>query len=419
MNGYREVPTGSASNSLVNKKERSTQVGLPSVTPPRALVLGGGFGGLACAHELRRLVPEASVTLVDRSPTFVVGATQTWVMLGERRPEEVGRARQRLARAGIELVQAEVSGIDPAGRTVSTSLGPIEADFLVVALGADLDLDAAPGLAQAAETFYTLEGAARLHRRLQAFTGGRLLLLIPSLPFKCPPAPYEAALLLHDYLERRGLRGSTQLELYTVEPAPMPTAGPAMGALIRAELEKRGIGYFPGRAVESVDPDERLVRFADGAEVAYDLLVAVPRHRAPAVVREAGLAGEEGWIPVDARTLETTHRGVLAVGDVTVAPLPGRYAPDRPLVLPKAGVFAQAQGKVVAARIAAHLRGHEPRALFAGEGFCYLELGGGEAVRADGSFFALPHPAVTARPPSREQYEDKLRWVDEILDAYL
>lgn len=389
------------------------------MVPARALILGGGFGGLACAHELRRLAPGAAVTLVDRSPSFVVGATQTWVMLGEGRPEEVARPRERLAKAGIELVQAEVTGIDPVARAVDTTQGRLEADFLVIALGADVDLDAAPGLSSAAETFYTLEGAARLRSRLEAFAGGRLVLLIPSVPFKCPPAPYEAALLLHDYLQRRGLRGATRLQLSTVEPAPMPTAGPAMGALIRDELAKRGIAYFPGREVERVDADARLVRFADGAEAPYDLLVAVPRHRPPAVVREAGLASEGGWIPVDPRTLETGHEGVFAIGDVTVIPLPGRYSPDRPLVLPKAGVFAEAQGKVVAARIAACLRGRDPQAVFAGEGFCYLELGRSEAVRADGSFFALPHPAVSASPPSREHAEDKRRWVEGILDAYL
>jgi len=386
---------------------------------PRVLILGGGFGGLAAAQELKRLVPEVQVTVVDRSPTFVVGATQTWVMLGEREPEEVGRARERLARAGVEFVQAEVTAIDPAARAAATAQGRIEADFLVVALGTELDLDLVPGLADAAETFYTLEGAARLREVLAGFAGGRLLLLIPSLPFKCPPAPYEAAILLHDYLERRGIRSAAQLELHTVEPAPMPTAGPAMGALIRGELEKRGIAYFPGRTPEIVDPERRLVRFADGAEASYDLLVAVPRHRAPAVVHEAALAGEAGWIPVDPQTLETGDEAVFAVGDVTVVPLPGRYAPDRPLVLPKAGIFAEGQGKVVARRVAARLRGEEPRAVFDGEGYCYLELGGGEAVRADGSFFALPHPAVAAQAAGREQYLDKLRWVERILDAYL
>ncbi len=385
----------------------------------RVLVLGGGFGGLACAHELRRLVPEVAVTVVDRSPTFVVGATQTWVMLGERRAEEVARSREALARAGIEYVRAEVEAIDPTARAATTTAGRLEADYLVVALGTELDLDVAPGLAEAAETFYTLEGAARLHERLRTLGEGRLVLLIPAVPFKCPPAPYEAAILLHDYLQRRGRRHAVEIEVDTVEPAPMPTAGPAMGAFIRGELERRGIGFFPGRSLERVDLARRTIRFVDGAESRYDLLVAVPRHRAPEAVRRAGLVDEAGWIPVDRRTLETAYEGVFAVGDVTVVPLPGRYVPERPLVLPKAGVFAEAAGKVVAARIAARLRGQEPRAELDGEGFCYLELGGGVAARAEGSFFALPHPEVVAREPSREHYEHKLRWVEEILDTYL
>ncbi|MER3411534.1 MAG: pyridine nucleotide-disulfide oxidoreductase [Thermoleophilia bacterium] len=385
----------------------------------RVLVLGGGFGGLACAHELRRLVPEVAVAVVDRSPSFVVGATQTWVMLGRRREEEVARSRERLRRAGIEYVQAEVTAIDPSRRTATTTGGQLEGDFLVVALGTELDLDVVPGLAEAADTFYTLEGAARLRERLASLVSGRLVLLIPSVPFKCPPAPYEAAILLHDFFQRRGLRSAVAIEVDTVEPAPMPTAGPTMGALIRGELEKRGIAFFPGRQPERVDAASQTIRFVDGSETSYDLLISVPRHRAPAVACEAGLAGEEGWIPVDPRSLETAYQAVFAVGDVTVVSLPGRYVPERPLVLPKAGVFAEAEGKVVAARIAARIRGEEPKAEFGGEGFCYLELGGEEAVRADGSFFAPPHPTVVVREPSREQYEDKLRWVEEVLEAYL
>jgi sulfide:quinone oxidoreductase len=388
------------------------------VARTRALVLGGGFGGLAAAHELRRLLPELEVTVVDRSPSFVVGAAQTWVMLGQRRAEEVARPRARLQRAGIEYLETEVGEIDAASRSVTTGQGRREADFLVIALGADLDLAAVPGLAEVGETFYTLEGAARLHGRLRALREGRVLLLIPSVPFKCPPAPYEAALLLDGFFRSRGLRSAVELELHTVEPAPMPTAGPAMGALIRELLAERDIRYLPEHRPEAVDPERRVVRFSDGAEVSFDLLIAVPRHVAPAVARQAGLAGEGGWIPVDPRTLETAQAGVYAVGDVTTVPLPGRYSPERPLVLPKAGVFAEAQGKVVAARIAAQARGEEPTALFAGEGFCYLELGGGQAVRADGSFFALPQPAVSAQPPGREAYEHKLRWVESILATY-
>lgn len=382
------------------------------------IVLGGGFGGLAAAHELKRRVPEAKVTLVDRSGSFLVGATKTWVMLGERQPEEVVRARARVAKAGVELLEAEVTALEPAERAVTTTAGRIEAENVLVALGAEMTMEAVPGL-DSAETFYTLEGAVRLRDVLAALEGGRLVLLIPSVPFPCPPAPYEAAMLLHEQLERRGIRDRVDLSLHTVEPAPMPTAGPEMGALIRGELERRRIGYFPGRRVERVDPQARAVRFAGGEEVAYDVLVAIPVYRAPRVVVEAGLAAQSGWIPVDPRTMETSHPGVYAVGDVTVVPLPGRYVEDRPLVLPKAGVFAEKQGRVAAAHIAARMRGEEASEAFDGEGFCYLEVGGGEAVRADGAFFALPHPAVTPRPPDRSQLADKVRWVQEILDTYL
>ncbi len=381
------------------------------------LILGGGFGGLALARALRAHTGrQHRILVVDRAPEFVVGATKTWVMLGERQPGEVTRLRRGLLPADVELVEADIQALDPARRRVKTRAGTLDADHLVVALGAELDMDAVPGLAGAAQTFYTLEGAVRLRAALERFAGGRLVMLIPRIPFKCPPAPYEAVMLIDAALRRRRLRERTVLEVRTIEKAPMATAGPEMGQAIVDELSQRDIGFHPLQKAVAADGGRRSVRFEDGSEAGYDLLVAIPPHRAPRPVVEAGLAAPDGWIPVDPASLEVKTAGagahVYAIGDVAGVPLPGRYDPAMPLALPKAGVFAAGQGEVVASRIAAAVGGAPASRVFDGRGYCYLEVGGGRALRAEGAFFAMPHPVMSAQSATEAQYRDKLAWVD-------
>ncbi len=384
------------------------------------LILGGGFGGLACARTLAARAPRSHrILLVDRSRNFLVGAAKTWVMLGERRAEEAVCERSRLLPAGVTLIEDEVRGIDAERCEARTTSGTLSADHLVVALGADLDLAAVPGLAEAAQSFYTLDGAVRLRTALGSFTGGRIVVLIPRVPFKCPPAPYEAAMMLSAALERRGVRPATTLDVWTVEKAPMATAGPEMGKTIASELASRGIGFHSGRKAAAVEGAASVVRFEDGSEAGYDLLIAVPPHRVPGILVEAGLAEPGGWIPVDPATMAVKKPGnaphVYAIGDLTSVALPGRWSPEVPLVLPKAGVFAAAQGEAVAARIAAALTGEPATATFGGQGHCYIEVGGGRAMRGDGTFFATPHPVMSARAPDEAQYRDKLAWVESWL----
>ena len=380
------------------------------------LILGGGFGGLACARSLRARLPEAHrIVVVDRSPRFVVGATKTWIMLDRMSEEEAGRPRGALLPERVELVASEVLAIDPSRREVEITSGTISADHLVLALGAELDMDAVPGLADTAMTFYTLSGAARLREALARFRGGRLMLLIPRTPFQCPPAPYEATLLLHAMLEDRGLRAATDLGVWTLELAPMQTAGPTMGKRVVDELRSRGIGFNPGKKTTSVDGARRTVRFEDGDEAPYDLLIAIPPHRAPRVLVAAGLAETLGWVAVDPGTFEVRSaaapRHVYAVGDATSVPLPGRFDPAVPLALPKAGVFAAAAGEAVAGRIAAKVLGEGVASAFDGRGFCFIEVGGGRAMRADGAFFETPSPVMTAQPADEAQYRDKVAWI--------
>lgn len=385
------------------------------------IILGGGFGGLGCARALRTSAGrDHRVVLIDRSPVFVVGAAKTWVMLGERRPDEVMKTRAALVPEGVEFLREEVRRVDAAARRVETDRGAHAADHLVIALGAELDMASVPGLDESAHTFYTLDGAARAYAALASFRGGRIALLVPRTPFACPPAPYEAAFMLHASLERRGIRDQAQIDVWTMEPAPMATAGPEMGRTIVGELESRGIGFHGRKKAVSVDRSARTIQFEDGSEAGFDLLLAVPPHRAPRVLVDAGLAEPGGWVRVDPRTLELKAPGVsdlYVIGDSNGVPLPGRYDPAAPpLALPKAGVFAAAEGEAVAARIAARLRtadGQPPP--FEGRGFCYIEMGGRRAIRAEGDFFAEPHPVMSANPPTEEQYRDKVAWIESWL----
>lgn len=386
------------------------------------VIIGGGFGGIAAANALRRSVPaEHEIVVIDETSHFHVGAGKTWIMLGERTFDDISQPRAELLEPGVHLMQATVTRIDAADRTVTADDRSLHWDHLVIALGAVLNPGRIPGLAEAAHTFYTVAGAQRLRGALEAFTGGDIVILIPRVPFKCPPAPYEAALLLHHALAER--TAAATLAVHTAEGAPMATAGPEMGAYIRGELAARGIAFHPQRSVTRVDGAAHRVHFEDGTDTPYDLLIAVPPHEVPQVVVDAGLASAGGWIAVDPQTLEVrppsgaadAWRDVYAVGDVTVVPLPGSYRPDMKLSLPKAGVFAEAHGRVVADRITARILQHTPGPGFDGKGYCYLETGGGRAVRAEGSFFDLPHPSMQKREPDEDQFRDKLDWVERLL----
>ena len=358
-------------------------------------VLGGGIGGVVAAAELRRrLSREHRVVLIDRTGTHAFQPSFLWVMSGAREPARVVRDLGSLRRKGVELKCAEVQAVDLRAREVETSSGKVAYDYLVLSLGAELDPGAFAGLAEAGLTFYTLEGAAALRSRLAAFDGGRVAVLVSKLPFKCPAAPYEAALLLEATLRGRGLRERVEVDFYTPEKLPMPVAGAAVGAALKEMLESRGIRFHPEHALRSVDAAGRRLAFVNGAEAPFDLLAFVPPHRAPACVREAGLLNDAGWVPVDPRTLETAHPGVFAIGDLAAIKL------ESGLMLPKAGVFAHAEAKVVARNIAALVEGRPPAAGFDGHGQCWVETGGGKAAFAKGNFYASPSPAVALRKPS-------------------
>lgn len=372
------------------------------------VVLGGGVGGVVAANELRlRLASDHRVVLIERHEQHAFAPSFLWVMTGQRRPEQIQRPVRSLVRAGVEVIHAEIQSVSLDERHVTTDTDTHAFDYLVVALGAELAADAIPGLAEGAHTYYSLDGAVALRDELARFDGGGVAVVVAGLPYKCPGAPHEGAMLIRDVLRRRGVRARTDIHLFTPEPAPMAVAGVELGEAVGRMLGQRGIALHTSFRLTAVDPAARQLQFDAQPPVSYDLLVAIPPHRPSGLLRDSGLAGESGWVPVDRETLETQHDGVYALGDATAVEIPGRWKADTPLSLPKAGVFAHGQGMVVARRIAAEIAGDRPSALFGGDGYCMLEAGAGIAGFAYGDFYAEPAPVVRLRRPGRRWHVGK------------
>lgn len=360
------------------------------------LVLGGGIGGIVAATRLRQRLPrEHRVVLVERESRHVFAPSFLWMMIGQRSAEQISRPVAALARRGIELIQGTVERIDPAARTIRVDGKELSGDYVVIALGADLAPETIPGLAQAGHNFYALEGAASLRDARLKVQSGRIVVLVSAMPFKCPGAPNEAAMLLEHDCRQRGVRDRVQIDLYTAEPGPMPVAGPVVSGALRQMIESKGIGYHPGHAVTAVDPAQHRISFANGATADFDLLAYIPPHRAPQVVRDAGLCADSGWVPVDRGTLETKFPGLYAIGDVTGIMLTSINKP-----LPKAGVFAHNEAEVVTHNIARAITGKGAERRFTGDGACFLESGDGRAAFGSGNFYADPAPQIRLRQPS-------------------
>lgn len=371
--------------------------------PKTVLILGGGVGGLVAANRLRKALPSRHrVILVEREASHVFAPSLLWLMVGARTLPGISRRLDGLRRKGIDVVRGNVESIDPERKRVVVDGQVLEGDYVIVALGADFCPEAVPGLAEGGHTFYTPTGAEALRVALGEFRGGRLLILTAAPAYKCPAAPYEAAMLLEADLRKRGLRDRTQIDLFAAEPGPMGVAGPEVSRGVRAMVESKGIGYHPEHQVVTVDAAARRARFSNGVEAEYDLLVYVPGHRPPRVVVAAGLVGESGGVSVDRHTLATRFEGVYAIGDVTSIPL----KLGKPL--PKAGVFAHAQAEVVARAIARAVTGRGRSAEFDGHGECFVETGGGKAGFGSGDFYAEPVPRVTLWQPGRVWHAGKV-----------
>ncbi len=360
----------------------------------RVLVLGAGFGGLELATTLSQAGrDDLEVVVIDRSDAFVFGYAKLDVMFGRATPDAVRIPYREVDMPGVRLLRETITAIEPAARRVTTDAGVHDADVLVVALGADYEFAATPGLAEFGNEFYSVAGAERLAGILPTFQSGRVVIGVCDAPFKCPPAPSEAALLMHDHLTARGVRDACEISLVIPFGTPVPPSPDTSAALLAAFAE-RGITFVAARRVAALDGARRTVVLDDDGELPYDLFLGVPKHRAPDVVIASGMT-EEGYIPVSSQTLETRFPGVYAVGDVAT------------IGVPKAGVFAEGAARVVAESLLAALRRGDRPGAYDGRGSCYIEFGAGRVGRVDIDFLSGPTRTGTFNAPSAALVAEK------------
>lgn len=363
----------------------------------RVVILGAGFGGLELSARLAEdLVDEVEVTLIDRNDSFVFGFAKLDVMFGHRSPDEVRLYYRDIAKPNVQFRQETVLSIDPQARQVVTDRATYAADILVVALGADLDPDATPGLVEGGHEFYSPQGAERVAELLPSFEAGVAVIGVLGPVFKCPPAPNEAALMLHDNLTARGVRDAVTIHLISPLESPIPVSEETSSAIVSL-LAERGIQHWPSAQVQRLDPAAKVAHLADGRSLPYDLFLGVPVHRAPAVVVDSGLT-EDGWIPVDPATFATRFPGVYAVGDVTSAPVP------------RADTIAEGEAATLADVLVATLKGGSQPPPYSGAAICYIETGGGTVAKVDVDFLSGARPTALFTAPSADVAEEKRRF---------
>jgi sulfide:quinone oxidoreductase len=373
----------------------------------RILILGAGFGGLELSTKLSEaLGDDAEVTVIDKGEGFVFGYSKLDLMFHGKSVAEVRLPYADFVKPGVRLLRETVTAIDPAAKRVTTDAGVHEADYLVIALGADYDLDATPGMRELDSEFYSVAGAEKLAAAIPTFSAGRALIGVCGAPFKCPPAPSECALLLDEELRRRGVRDDCEITFVIPLPSPVPPS-PETSAALKEEFAQRGIELITGRRIARVDPARRVAFLDDETEEPFDLFLGVPKHRAPDVVIESGIT-EDGYVPVDPATLATKVPGVYAVGDVATAGVP------------KAGVFAEGAAKIVAQHLLAQIAGGAEPERHLGQGTCYIEFGEGRIGSVDIDFLSGPERTGHFNPPSAEQMalkekfgtDRRARWFD-------
>ncbi len=353
------------------------------------LILGAGFGGLELATRLSETIGDAvRVTLIDRNDSFYFGFSKLEVMLGRQSADDIRLYYRDFVKDGVEFRQETVTGVDAAARRVTTDAGSYDADFVVVALGADYDFAATPGFEQGGHEYYSLAGAERLRDALADFTGGKVLVSVLGQPFKCPPAPFEGSFLLHEHFVERGIRDSMEMATTFPMARPVPVTD-EVSQMFRDGLAARNVNELPEHLVVSIDPATRTAQLASGETLPYDLFVGIPIHRAPTALADSGLV-VNNWVPVDQSNLRAGFPGVYALGDVCTGPRP----------VPKAGIFAESAARVVADDIAAAITGAEPPAPYEASGVCYAEFGDGLVSKVEVSFLRGDTPEAQRYDPS-------------------
>jgi sulfide:quinone oxidoreductase len=391
--------------TIRNEKLKTLKSGFMSTI----IILGGGIGGIVTANELsNRLGAEHKIILIEKNEAHNFAPSYLWLMKGDRNIKQISVPLNSLLNKNIEVVYAIVNEIVPMEYKIKADDKVYNYDFLVIALGADLVPEKIKGWDESIHTFYTMEGAAKLYERLKIFSGGNVAIVISSLPYKCPGAPHEGAMLIDDYFTGRGIREKVLIDLFTPESQPLPVAGPEPGKAVTGMLREKSIHFHPLMKLTSVDTKSKKLIFNEVESFKYDLLIVIPPHQSPAVILKTDLANASGWIDVNPLSLQTKYENIFAIGDITSIPLPGRWITDKPMMLPKAGVFSHLQANVVAKNIAGKIQGVKADEEFHADGYCILEAGRKLAGFAYGDFYGEPHPQVQLRLTGKKWHIAKI-----------
>ncbi len=362
------------------------------------LILGAGFAGLELATRLSEDLPgEVEVTIVDGNDAFVFGYSKLDLMFGRADLESVRLPYSNLNKPGVRFVHEEITSIDPATRRVTTTGATYEPDILVVALGADLDPGATPGVIEEGTEFYSVEGAQRVREVLASFEGGDVIIGVLGPFFKCPAAPFETAVMLHDLLEKKGLRSASTIKVISPMPKPIPISEEASNGILAA-LAERDISWWPQTKTIALDPSAKVATLDDGRNVPYGLFLAIPVHCAPRVVADSALVEDDGWIGVDQATFATKFENVYAVGDITSAPVP------------RVGAIAEGEARTVADVLVHQISGGKSPEPYKGIATCYIEFGGPKVARFEANFLSGPTPFGTFTEPSEEMAASKVEF---------
>lgn len=384
-------------NARIAKKFLPT-IAIISAMGKRILILGAGFGGLAAATELRKgLSQDHRIIIMDRKKSFMMGLVKLWILEGSRKLEESQTPLEGLNAKGIEYLNDEVATIDLGSKRVQAKgHGWIEYDYLIVALGTELAPDKIPGFVERGYNLYDAQHVPKLREKLLSLQSGKVAIAIMGMPYKCPPAPYEASMIIDSILSRQGTRSSVQIDIYSPAPIAMPAAGPQVSGNVVEIISQRGITFHPSHKLKSVSDK---LEFENGSKAEYDVLAGIPQHKVPEVVRNSGLT-EGDWVAVDKSTMKTRFANVFAIGDVTEIKV-GAGA------VPKAGIFAEEQGKVAARQIIDEIEDRPALTTFAGQGYCFMEMGNGRAGYLAGDFFNPAGPQLRLEAPSEQNFQKK------------
>ena len=380
----------------------------------RILILGAGFGGLTAANLLQKNLSslpvsvEHQISIIDQKDYFMMGLVNLWILSGIRTLEDSKIHLNRLENKGIRYLNDKVTGIDVDSKTVTIrgSNLKLKYDYLIIALGTEYSVEEVNGfLENGGFNLYDAEQVTKLREKILSLKKGRIAICITSIPYKCPPAPYEASLLINDILVKNGTRDSIDIDIYTPTPISLPVAGAKVSQDVINLLNDNHINFHPLHKIKTVLDMEK-IEFENGNWVNYDLLIGIPPHKVPEVIRNSGLITQgQNWINVDKFSLKTEFENVFAIGDVTEIKVNGN------VVIPKAGVFAEAQAKVVSQQIVDDIendKNKQSSSRFDGKGFCFMEVGNEKAGYIAADFYHQEGPSTLLEPPSDESYKKKL-----------